>query len=57
MITMQDNFAVGINYWPDRKALYWGKAFDAAEEDGDLALLRSYGIHQVRIFLTWEDFQ
>ena len=57
MITMQDNFAVGINYWPARKAMYWWKAFDAAEVDRDLAILRSYGIQQVRIFLTWEDFQ
>ena len=50
MITMQDNFAVGINYWPARKAMYWWKAFDAAEVDRDLAILRSYGIQQVRIF-------
>ncbi len=57
MITIQDNFAVGINYWPARKAMYWWKAFDVAEVERDFTVLNSYGVQQVRIFLTWEDFQ
>jgi len=54
---MQDKFVTGVNYWPARKAMYWWKAFDAAEVDRDFALLNACGIQTIRIFLTWEDFQ
>lgn len=54
---MQDNFTAGINYWPARKAMYWWKAFDAAEVDRDFSVLNFYGIQTIRLFLTWEDFQ
>lgn len=37
--------------------MYWWKAFDTAEVERDFAVLSSYGVQQVRIFLTWEDFQ
>lgn len=54
---MQGNFITGINYWPARKAMYWWKAFDAAEVDRDFASLSSCHLHTVRVFLLWEDFQ
>jgi endo-1,4-beta-mannosidase len=57
VINMQDKFVTGVNYWPARKAMYWWKAFDAAEVDRDFALLNACGIQTIRIFLTWEDFQ
>jgi endo-1,4-beta-mannosidase len=54
---MTDNFNLGINYWPRRKAMYWWSHFDAAEVEADFALIRSLGLNVVRIFLLWDDFQ
>ncbi|HOB12300.1 MAG TPA: hypothetical protein PLM20_04890 [Syntrophomonadaceae bacterium] len=54
---MQENFIIGVNYWPARKAMYWWKAFDAVEVERDFACLSSHHINTIRVFLTWEDFQ
>lgn len=54
---MQQNFLVGINYWPARKAMYWWKSFIEDEVRQDFSLLSRYGIQLVRFFLNWEDFQ
>jgi endo-1,4-beta-mannosidase len=54
---MTDNFTLGVNYWPRRKAMYWWPNFDAAEVDDDFALIQSLGLNVARIFLLWDDFQ
>jgi endo-1,4-beta-mannosidase len=54
---MPDNFTLGVNYWPRRKAMYWWSQFDAAEVDADFALIQSLGLNVARIFLLWDDFQ
>jgi len=52
-----NNFILGMNYWPRRKAMYWWPNFDAAEVRDEFALMREVGISLVRIFLLWEDWQ
>lgn len=54
---MVDDFLLGVNYWPPRKAMYWWKDFDAGEVDEEFAQIAAYGMHLVRFFLLWEDFQ
>lgn len=50
-------FALGVNYWPRRKAMRWWRDFDAAEVEDELALIASLGLSLVRVFLLWEDWQ
>lgn len=54
---MPNNFNLGVNYWPRRKAMYWWPNFDAAEVDDDFALIHDLGLNVVRIFPLWDDFQ
>jgi endo-1,4-beta-mannosidase len=50
-------FTLGVNYWPRRKAMYWWSNFDAGEVREEFAILHELGLHVVRIFLLWDDFQ
>ena len=50
-------FAVGVNYWPRRKAMGWWKDFDREEVAEEFAIMRDLGLSLARIFLLWEDFQ
>ncbi len=50
-------FILGVNYWPQRKAMSWWSDFDAEEVRTDFALIRSLGMGVVRIFLLWDDWQ
>ena len=52
-----DIFALGVNYWPRKKAMYWWKDFESAEVEEEFAQIKSLALHVVRIFLFWEDFQ
>ena len=54
---MAEPFTLGVNYWPRRKAMYWWSNFDAGEVREEFAVLRELGLHVVRIFLLWDDFQ
>lgn len=54
---MDDPFLLGVNYWPRRKAMYWWADFDAGEVEEEFALIHQLGLHVVRIFLLWDDFQ
>src|SRR5579859_2417479 len=54
---MPEPFALGVNYWPRRKAMYWWSAFDPGEVRDEFALIRELGLDMVRIFLLWDDFQ
>ena len=51
------DFALGVNYWPRRKAMYWWSNFDAGEVREEFAILKEIGLNVVRIFLLWDDFQ
>lgn len=50
-------FILGVNYWPQNKAMSWWSRFDADEVREDFALIRSLGMTVVRIFLLWDDWQ
>ncbi len=52
-----DRFILGVNYWPRRKAMGWWSSFDRAEVDDDFALIAELGLHVVRVFLLWDDWQ
>ncbi|NLB53705.1 MAG: hypothetical protein GX808_12340 [Syntrophomonadaceae bacterium] len=57
MFACKDNFCIGINYWPIKKAMYWWRNFERTEVEQDFTTLASNKFKLVRIFLTWEDFQ
>jgi endo-1,4-beta-mannosidase len=50
-------FVLGVNYWPRRKAMYWRSQFEAAEVQEEFEVIKGLGLHLVRIFLLWEDWQ
>jgi len=52
-----DDFVLGVNYWPRRKAMYWWANFDAGEVKEEFAIIKNVGMRLVRIFLLWEDWQ
>jgi endo-1,4-beta-mannosidase len=52
-----NNFVLGINYWPRRKAMGWWGDFDAGEVEEEFSLINELGLKLVRIFLLWEDWQ
>ena len=51
------HFQLGVNYWPRRSAMYMWKRFDLGEVRDDLARIAELGLHAVRFFLMWDDFQ
>ncbi|MGC9358716.1 MAG: glycoside hydrolase 5 family protein, partial [Anaerolineae bacterium] len=53
----QKPFILGVNYWPRRKAMYWWSDFDAGEVRKEFSVIAELGLHLVRIFLLWEDWQ
>ena len=50
-------FAIGVNYWPRRKAMYWWSDFDAGEVAGEFDVIAGTGMNVVRLFLLWDDWQ
>jgi endo-1,4-beta-mannosidase len=52
-----DDFLLGVNYWPRKKAMYWWSDFDPAEVREEFAMIRDIGLTHVRLFLLWESFQ
>lgn len=50
-------FILGVNYWPQKTALFMWREFDRASIDEDMSLISGLGLSCVRIFLLWEDFQ
>jgi len=49
-------FALGINYWPRRSAMYMWERFDLGEIREDMARIAALRMQLVRFFLTWEAF-
>ena len=56
-LTPENDFVLGVNYWPRRKAMYWWNNFDAGEVREEFSVIRELGLKVVRIFLLWDDFQ
>ena len=54
---MSERFTLGVNYWPRRKAMRWWSDFDAGEVREEFDLIAELGLHVVRIFLLWDDWQ
>ncbi|HET9030317.1 MAG TPA: hypothetical protein VFN49_09070 [Candidatus Aquilonibacter sp.] len=50
-------FALGVNYWPRRSAMYMWERFDLGEIREDMAHIRALGLRVVRFFLMWDGFQ
>jgi endo-1,4-beta-mannosidase len=50
-------FILGVNYWPQRTAMFMWREFDSATIDEDMAIINGLGLYCIRIFLLWEDFQ
>ena len=53
----EQNFLLGVNYWPRKTAMFMWREFDKAAIDEDLAIISDLGLSCARIFLLWEDFQ
>lgn len=49
-------FALGINYWPRRSAMYMWERFDLGEIREDMTRIAALGMRIVRFFLSWEAF-
>jgi endo-1,4-beta-mannosidase len=54
---MAQDFILGTNYWPSRKAMYWWRDFDKSFLRDDLHRLKDAGLKHIRVSLLWEDFQ
>jgi endo-1,4-beta-mannosidase len=52
-----NQFLLGVNYWPRRKAVAFWREFDAGEVKEDFALCAELGLNVVRLFLLWDDWQ
>jgi len=50
-------FILGINYWPQKMAMFMWREFDSDVIAEDMAIIRDLGLSCIRIFLLWEDFQ
>jgi len=50
-------FILGVNYWPQRTAMFMWREFDKAVMDQDVAIISGLGLSCIRIHLLWEDFQ
>ncbi|HEU4746246.1 MAG TPA: beta-galactosidase, partial [Anaerolineales bacterium] len=56
-LTPGNDFVLGVNYWPRRKAMYWWNNFDPGEVSEEFSIIREIGLKVVRLFLLWDDFQ
>lgn len=52
-----EQFTLGVNYWPRRKAMYWWSDFEAGEVREEFDIIKDIGMNLVRIFLLWDDWQ
>jgi endo-1,4-beta-mannosidase len=52
-----EDFLLGVNYWPKRKAMYWWKHFSTDEVRQEFEQIKELNLHAVRFSLLWEDFQ
>ncbi|HEV2262269.1 MAG TPA: beta-galactosidase [Candidatus Rubrimentiphilum sp.] len=50
------HFLLGVNYWPQRSAMYMWQRFDLGEIREDCARIRDLGLTVVRFFISWDEF-
>ncbi len=50
-------FTLGVNYWPQTKAMFMWREFERSSIREDLSTIRDLGFTCVGISLLWEDFQ
>ena len=50
-------FILGINYWPQKTAMFMWRKFDRSSIQEDVATIRDLGFSRLSISLLWEDFQ
>lgn len=53
----EQNFTLGVNYWPAETGIDWWRQFDETVVERDFNAIVDAGFDAVRIFLRWEDFQ
>ena len=53
----ENDFVSGVNYWPQRTAMFMWREFDKDPIDQDMAIISDLGFSCVSISLLWEDFQ
>lgn len=53
----EQNFTLGVNYWPASAGINWWRQFDQSVVAHDFDAIAQAGFDAVRIFLRWEDFQ
>lgn len=53
----KEDFIIGVNYWPRKKAMYWWRNFDEKEIDKEFKEISKIGLNTIRFFLDWEYFQ
>lgn len=53
----QGTFFLGCNYWASRSGLWMWKKWDEQEIESDFRRLAEAGIHYLRVFPLWSDFQ
>src|SRR3989304_1318460 len=50
-----DDFILGVNYWPRRKAMHWWSEFDPVEVRAEFDLIAELGLRVGRVLLRWGD--
>jgi endo-1,4-beta-mannosidase len=51
------SFILGVNYWPQRTAMFMWRQFDRSSIREDMATISDLGFSCLRIFPLWESFQ
>ncbi|MGH9041519.1 MAG: hypothetical protein ACRDZ3_14950 [Acidimicrobiia bacterium] len=57
MLTDEQRFRLGVNYWPAEKAMDWLLDYDPVATRRDLRRARAAGLDSVRVFVRWADIQ
>ena len=50
-------FILGVNYWPQKTAMFMWRQFDRSLIKEDVATISDLGFSCLRIFPLWEHFQ
>jgi len=53
----EQNFLLGVNYWPQKTAMFMWREFDKDVIEEDMSIISGLGLSCIRILLLWEDFQ
>lgn len=56
-MTINNNFLLGVNYWPRRRGVNMWQEFHEKEIDSEFKQIHELGLNTVRVFPLWKDFQ